>query len=53
MEMDIGLVIYLCLMFIVSTLINVTVAGWLALRMAIYMHKRLWELETDRSKRQS
>ena len=42
--------VYLCLMFVVSTFINVTVAGWLALRMGMFMLERLWRLEADRTK---
>lgn len=33
----------LVLMFLVSTLINVTVAGWLALQMGLFMWKKLQE----------
>lgn len=35
--------VFLVLMFLVSTLINVTVAGWLALQMGLFMWKRLQE----------
>ncbi|WP_314826080.1 hypothetical protein [Selenomonas noxia] len=35
--------VFLVLMFLVSTFINVTVAGWLALQMGLFMWKRLQE----------
>ena len=36
-------IVFLVLMFLVSTFINVTVAGWLALQMGLFMWKRLQE----------
>lgn len=36
--------IFICLTFLVSTLINVTVAGWLAVKMGEFMWKRIKKL---------
>ena len=41
--MNIEHIVFLVLMFFVSTLVNVTVAGWLALQMGLFMWKRLQE----------
>lgn len=36
--------IFICLLFLVSTLINVTVAGWLAVKMREFMWKKIEKL---------
>lgn len=36
--------IFICLMILVSTIINVTVAGWLAVKMGEFMWKRIQKL---------
>nr|DAT91003.1 MAG TPA: hypothetical protein [Caudoviricetes sp.] len=36
--------IFICLLFLVSTLINVTVAGWLAVKMGEFMWKKIEKL---------
>ena len=41
--MDMEHYVFLVLMFLVATLINVTAAGWLALQMGLFMWKRLQE----------
>jgi len=37
-------IVFLVLMFFVSTLVNVTVAGWLALQMGLFMWKKIQKL---------
>lgn len=48
--MEIGQAVYLCLMFLVSTLINVTVAGWLSIRLGEFLLEKLQSFKADRTK---
>ena len=36
--------IILCLVFLISTFINVTIAGWLTLKMAEFLYKKIQKL---------
>ena len=42
--MDTISMLFLCLMFLVSTFMNVTVAGWLAIKMGEFMWKKIQKL---------